>query len=92
MDKKLLTLLIIIVSASLMYFISSYSQTKKIACTMEAKICPDGSAVGRTGPNCEFTPCPTIKPKPIITPSSIPVIKYQCPKTNGLTVCLDRIK
>jgi len=29
------------------------------ACTMEAKICPDGSAVGRNGPNCEFTPCPT---------------------------------
>ena len=29
-----------------------------IACTQEAKICPDGSAVGRTGPNCEFAPCP----------------------------------
>jgi len=28
------------------------------ACTMEAKICPDGSAVGRSGPNCEFAPCP----------------------------------
>ncbi len=28
------------------------------ACTQEAKICPDGSAVGRTGPNCEFTACP----------------------------------
>lgn len=28
------------------------------ACTMEAKICPDGSAVGRTGPNCEFAACP----------------------------------
>jgi hypothetical protein len=28
------------------------------ACTMEAKLCPDGSAVGRSGPNCEFTPCP----------------------------------
>ncbi|GBE16582.1 hypothetical protein BMS3Abin15_00403 [bacterium BMS3Abin15] len=27
-------------------------------CTMEAKICPDGSAVGRTGPNCEFSECP----------------------------------
>jgi len=27
-------------------------------CTLEAKICPDGSAVGRTGPNCEFAPCP----------------------------------
>jgi hypothetical protein len=29
-----------------------------IACTMEAKLCPDGSAVGRTGPNCEFEDCP----------------------------------
>jgi hypothetical protein len=28
------------------------------ACTAEAKICPDGSAVGRQGPNCEFAPCP----------------------------------
>jgi predicted lipoprotein with Yx(FWY)xxD motif len=28
------------------------------ACTAEAKICPDGSAVGRTGPDCEFAPCP----------------------------------
>lgn len=31
------------------------------ACTMEAKICPDGSGVGRSGPNCEFTPCPDAK-------------------------------
>lgn len=29
-----------------------------IACTMEAKMCPDGSYVGRSGPNCEFSPCP----------------------------------
>lgn len=29
-----------------------------IECTMDAKMCPDGSAVGRTGPNCEFAPCP----------------------------------
>jgi len=29
-----------------------------VACTMEAKLCPDGSAVGRTGPNCEFAACP----------------------------------
>lgn len=28
------------------------------ACTEEAKLCPDGSAVGRIGPNCEFTECP----------------------------------
>lgn len=30
------------------------------ACTEEAKICPDGSAVGRIGPNCEFAPCPSV--------------------------------
>jgi len=29
------------------------------ACTQEAKICPDGSSVGRTGPNCEFAECPS---------------------------------
>ncbi len=29
-----------------------------IACTQEAKQCPDGSYVGRTGPNCEFAACP----------------------------------
>lgn len=30
----------------------------EVGCTMEAKICPDGSAVGRSGPNCEFAECP----------------------------------
>jgi hypothetical protein len=30
----------------------------KTVCTMEAKLCPDGSSVGRTGPNCEFAACP----------------------------------
>lgn len=29
-----------------------------VACTQEAKQCPDGSYVGRTGPNCEFATCP----------------------------------
>jgi len=27
------------------------------ACTAEAKICPDGSSVGRQGASCEFAPC-----------------------------------
>ncbi len=30
-----------------------------IACTMDAMMCPDGSYVGRTGPNCQFV-CPEI--------------------------------
>lgn len=28
-----------------------------IACTMDAKQCPDGSYVGRVAPDCEFAPC-----------------------------------
>jgi hypothetical protein len=36
---------------------ASPAPTQK-ACTLEAKVCPNGSSVGRTGPNCEFTPCP----------------------------------
>lgn len=28
-----------------------------VACTLDAKMCPDGSAVGRTGPSCEFAVC-----------------------------------
>ena len=37
--------------------ISSPQQT---VCTMEAKLCPDGSYVSRVGPHCEFAPCPNI--------------------------------
>ena len=29
-----------------------------VLCTQEVMLCPDGTYVGRTGPNCEFTPCP----------------------------------
>lgn len=37
---------------------SSDEPNDPVACTMEAKACPDGSYVGRQGPNCEFAPCP----------------------------------
>ena len=29
-----------------------------VFCTMDAKMCPDGSYVGRVAPDCEFAPCP----------------------------------
>jgi len=34
------------------------STTPPKVCTQEAKLCSDGSYVGRTGPNCEFAACP----------------------------------
>jgi hypothetical protein len=42
------------------YFYYSYSFARLgtgTACTMEARQCPDGSFVGRTGPRCAFAPC-----------------------------------
>lgn len=59
------------------YLYGKKSVTGPVACTMEAKLCPDGSSVGRTGPNCEFATCPgtspvspdnsfTTKPAPVV--------------------------
>lgn len=38
---------------------SGFNNTENKGCTQEAKQCPDGSYVGRTGPNCEFAQCPS---------------------------------
>lgn len=35
-----------------------FPKTNDKACTQEAKLCSDGSSVGRTGPNCEWAKCP----------------------------------
>jgi hypothetical protein len=32
-----------------------------LTCTQEAKVCPDGTAVGRSGPKCEFAACPELQ-------------------------------
>ena len=50
------------------------------ACTEEAKLCPDGSAVGRTGPNCEFAPCPKDTTQPNTTePQACTMEAKLCP-------------
>lgn len=53
-----------------------------VACTLEALLCPDGSAVGRSGPNCEFAPCPGApgsEPAPVPPPSGYCASDEQCP-------------
>jgi len=48
-----------IVAAALLYTEANSPDSPQMqACTLEARLCPDGSAVGRTGPNCSFAPCP----------------------------------
>src|SRR3989344_2394949 len=53
-------ILVLIVGGSAWYA----SQTQNVGigvCTLDVKLCPDGSYVGRTGPNCEFAACPEEK-------------------------------
>lgn len=52
-------LIILIAGFGTYYLVKSNSKLPLKACTMEAKLCPDGSSVGRTGSNCDFAPCPT---------------------------------
>jgi len=56
----ILIIAIILVGGGLIYYSTVKKPLKQIACTMEAKLCADGSAVGRSGPNCEFAACPVV--------------------------------
>ena len=89
MNKTLaISILILIIVGGGLYFIlqSGVNNQEGIACTQEAKLCPDGSYVGRTGPNCEFAECPKVED------SHADLIRVQSPApnavvtTNSLTV------
>ena len=54
------------------------------ACTMDAKVCSDGSSVGRTGPNCEFSPCPGEPGSQVPVPGPSPD-PYQGSGSTGVT-------
>jgi hypothetical protein len=58
--NKIYILILIIIIALGVYF--GWKQTprsgEQISCTADALICPDGSGVGRTGPECQFSACP----------------------------------
>ncbi len=41
-----------------------------VVCTLDAKMCPDGSYVGRISPNCEFAMCPRATSTPVSTSTS----------------------
>ncbi len=53
----------------------AFEATSPVVCTMEAKMCPDGSYVGRVGPSCEFQACGGVStpPKPPYSPAMPPV-------------------
>jgi len=65
-------IILILLPAGTYLFLNS---NKQVACTTEAKICSDGSSVGRTGPKCEFQTCPKTKPSPSPIPNPTPTCK-----------------
>lgn len=48
--------------------------TAAVACTMDAKQCPDGSWVGRVAPSCAFKACPNTTGADTSSPSRINVL------------------
>jgi hypothetical protein len=58
------------------------TSSEQAICTLDAKVCPDGTAVGRVGSNCEFAPCSTESPtdEPPITCT---------PEQRGAEVCME---
>lgn len=61
--KYITSFMFITVSLMFGFFAQANNDTdereRPVACTMEAKLCPDGvTSVGRVGPKCEFQVCP----------------------------------
>jgi len=61
---KMLLILTVLIAALFSYGCVQGSVPLPRACTADAKICPDGSSVGRQGPNCEFAACPQMNYTP----------------------------
>ena len=84
-------IVILIFLFGIVWFISTRSPgltpgigSNNTACTADAKLCPDGNYVGRTGPNCEFVCVTNISnkyPNPKLTPGDILT-------TNASIVCV----
>ena len=62
----------------------SPSDQVPIACTMEAKICPDGSAVGRMPPTCEFAPCGEISNSLLTETQATKIAQKSCIKVGEI--------
>ncbi|GMU74305.1 MAG: hypothetical protein AMXMBFR44_5020 [Candidatus Campbellbacteria bacterium] len=58
-SKTVISILVILAaSAGIYYVVQKEPADEQVFCTMDALMCPDGSGVGRSGPDCEFLSCP----------------------------------
>jgi len=65
--KRTIFIIIFIIAVIIGYFVyqnyfssEELEELELIACSMDAKLCPDGSYVGRISPDCEFAECPQV--------------------------------
>ena len=64
MQKKLILFIIVLILGavlSVLFLKDKDFQPESAICAMDVKQCPDGSYVGRQGPDCQFAECPTPK-------------------------------
>lgn len=59
MNKALIVLIILLGLAGSWVSLRFIISKEPVACTTDAKLCPDGSYVGRIAPDCEFAECPS---------------------------------
>jgi hypothetical protein len=77
--KKIFLIPIILLAVGCRFQSTAPVKRQPVACTQEAKQCPDGSYVGRTGPNCEFAACPQGSSSVPSEPKVCPQIAKPCP-------------
>ena len=62
-------LIIIIGFGGLVYKNAVEYPIRPVACQLDAKVCPDGTSVARTGSDCSFPACPTPNPPNVSLPN-----------------------
>lgn len=87
--KVIFGIIVVFSIAFLAYMILPQKQNnvanQPMACTQEAMLCPDGSSVGRTGPNCQFAPCPQTQVPLVPSQDTSDVWNTSTNKQNGIT-------
>ncbi|MFH0873550.1 MAG: Gmad2 immunoglobulin-like domain-containing protein [Candidatus Komeilibacteria bacterium] len=64
--SSILAIIIGLIVVAAICYLAFQQPFKPVACPQDAKLCPDGTPVGRVGRKCEFAPCPN-KPQQNIT-------------------------
>ncbi len=99
--SALALLIVVILAFVLTYLPTLLQKTNRVGtCSEETRVCPGGSLVSRTGPNCDFTRCPNnnlpnrpgITEEPFEAPFTPPRTEPIVLKEKAAIVCTDVVK